>query len=103
MAVDMLKKRREAAKAMPRIQEVVRGSIVVMNRSCGKASCRCQKGHKHRAVYISQRHKGKTRMIYVPKDSEVKIERFINNYRKIKAVLDGISQINIGMLTKVQR
>ena len=100
MAVDMLKKRREAAKGMPRIQEIMRGSIVMMDRHCGNASCRCQKGFKHRSLYVSQRYKGKTRMIYIPKRSEATVRRLINNYRKVKAVMDRISDVNITMLTK---
>jgi hypothetical protein len=99
-AVEVLKKRRVVAKAQPSVQEVIRGSIVIMARHCGNATCRCQKGFKHRSLYISQRYRGKTRMIYVPKRSEAAVRRFINNYRKTKAVMDKISDANIKMLTK---
>ena len=100
MAVGLLKKRREAAKGMPRITEVVHGSMVIVNRSCGKTNCRCQKGFKHSSLYISQRYKGRTRMIYIPKRSETDVRRFINNYRDLKVVMDKISEMNIRMLTK---
>ena len=100
MAVALVKKRREAAKGMPRITEVVHGSVVIVNRSCGKANCRCQKGFKHSSLYISQRHKGRTRMIYIPKRSEAEVRRLVNNYRKIKVVMDKISDVSIQMLTK---
>ena len=99
-AVDLSKKRREAAKGMPRIQEVVRGSVVIMDRLCGKTSCRCQKGFKHRSLYISQRYKGRTRMIYIPKRLESIARRLISNHHKIKIVMDKISDVNIRMLTK---
>jgi hypothetical protein len=100
MAVELLKKRREAAKGISRIQEVIRGSLVIMARHCGNAACRCQKGFKHRSLYVSQRHKGKTRMIYIPKRSEATVRRLISNYRKVKMVMDRISDVNIKMLTK---
>lgn len=103
MAVETLRKRRQAAKGMPRSQEVVRGSLVVMDRHCGKSGCRCQKGFKHRSLYISQRYKGSTRMIYVPKRSEAKARKWIDNYRQLKIVLDKISDINIQILTKEGR
>ena len=99
MTVEPLKNRREAAKGMPRITEVVHGSIVIVNRSCGKTNCRCQKGFKHSSLYISQRHKSKTRMIYIPKRSEAHVRRFVNNYHKIKVVMGKISDINLLMLT----
>ena len=100
MTVELLKKSREVAKGIPRIQEVIRGSIVIMARHCGNASCRCQKGFKHRSLYVSQRYKGKTRMIYIPKRSEATVRRLISNYRKVKMVMDKISDVNIKMLTK---
>ena len=99
-SVDLFKKRREAAKGMLRMQEVVRGSVVIMNRLCGKTSCRCQKGFKHRSLYISQRYKGRTRMIYISKRLESTARRLISNHHKIKIVMDKISDINIRMLTK---
>jgi hypothetical protein len=98
--VETLQKRRQAGKGMPRSQEVVRGSIVVMSRHCGKSGCRCQKGFKHRSLYISQRYKGSTRMIYVPKRSEAKARKWIDNYRQLKVILDKISDVNIQILTK---
>jgi hypothetical protein len=94
------KNKREAAKAIPPIRNVIHGSIVIMDRSCGKAGCRCQKGFKHRSLYISQRHDGKTRMVYVPKRSEEKIALLISNYRKIKDAMNKFSEINIKQLTK---
>ena len=100
MAVELLKKCREATKGMPRITEVVHGSIVIVNRSCGKTNCRCQKGFKHSSLYISQRYKGKTRMIYIPKRSEANVRRFVKNYHDIKIVMDRISGINLRTLTK---
>ena len=100
MAVGLVKKRREAAKGMPRITEVVYGSVVIVNRSCGKANCRCQKGFKHSSLYISQRYKGRTRMIYIPKRSEANVRRFVNNYHQLKVVMGKVSDINIGILTK---
>jgi len=100
MVVDPQKKRRKTSLRIPRIQEVIRGSIVTMKRLCGKAGCRCQKGSKHSSLYISQRHAGKTRMIYIPKNSEAGVRRLIDNYRKLKAIMDKMSDMNIRMLTK---
>jgi hypothetical protein len=99
-AVDLIKKRQEAAKGMLKVQEVMRGAIVIMNRSCGKASCRCQKGFKHSSMYVSQSYNGKTRMIYIPKRSQAAVRRFISNYLKLKIVMNKISDVNIKMLTK---
>ena len=101
MAVDRLfKTRYKIYRKLPKLTESMRGSLVVMKRVCGKPNCRCRKGPKHKAVYLSQRHKGKIRMVYIPKDMEEKVVKYINNYRKTKNLLDGISDINIELLAK---
>ena len=93
-------KRAQAAQGAPRIGEVIRGAIVMMDRYCGNANCRCRRGFKHRSLYVSQRHKGRTRMIYIPKRSEAHVRLYISNYRELKALMDKISDVNIKMLTK---
>jgi len=93
-------KLREAIQGAPRISQVIHGSIVMVKRFCGGANCRCQKGHKHCSMYISQRYKGKTRMIYIPKRSESRVRCYVSNYQKFKMVMDQVTEINIQQLTK---
>jgi len=96
----LLKSRRKISRRIPKIEECVRGSLVMMNRSCGKSNCRCQKGHKHKSIYLSQSYNGKTRMIYLPRGSEDKAHQYVKNYRKIKSILNSLSAINIKLLKK---
>lgn len=96
----LLKKRRKIAKQIPKIEESIRGSLVIMRRVCGKPNCRCQKGQKHEAVYISQSRAGKPRMFYVPGLEEQKAHQYIKNYRKIRNVLNRLSDINLKLVTK---
>lgn len=96
----LLKSRRKISKRFPKAEECIRGSLVVMKRECGKLNCRCQKGQKHKAIYLSQSYRGKTRMIYLPQGSEDKAHQYVKNYRKIKSILNSVSDINIKLLTK---
>lgn len=98
----LLKSRRKINKQMPKVEECIRGSLVVMKRACGKLNCRCQKGQKHKAIYLSQSYNGKTRMIYLPQASEDKAHQYVKNYQKIKGILNYVSDINIKLLTKRQ-
>ncbi|MFZ2253519.1 MAG: DUF6788 family protein [Minisyncoccia bacterium] len=98
----LLKSRRKISRNIPKAEECIRGSLVVMNRSCGKLNCRCQKGQKHKAIYLSQSYNGKTRMIYLPQGSEDKAHQYVKNYQKIKGILNSVSDINIKLLTKKQ-
>jgi hypothetical protein len=96
----LLKKRHKISRQMPKAEECIRGSLVVMKRVCGKPGCRCLKGQKHKAIYLSQSYKGKTRMFYLPQSSEDKAYQYIKNYQKIKSVLNSLSDINITLVTK---
>lgn len=95
----LLAKRREAAKKKPRIQAILRGSLVIVKRYCGKGNCRCLKGRKHRSVYISQSNNGQSRLIYIPQRSEKEVRCLIDNYRKLKSVMEEISRINMHLVT----
>ena len=97
--VRLLKIRRKTAREAP-IEDVVRGALVTVDRFCGKTNCRCRRGQKHRSVYLSQYHKSGSRMIYIPKDSEEKVRQLVRNYKKLKASLDKVSDINIRLLAR---
>lgn len=84
---------------LPCINDVIRGSIVAMERACGKKNCRCLKGRKHKSLYISQYHKGAGRMVYIPKANEEKVLRLVKNYQLLKSVIHKASELNIGRFT----
>ena len=96
----LLKTRYKIYRKIPKIPKSIRGSLVIMKRVCGKPNCRCRKGPKHKAVYLSQRHNGRTRMVYIPHDMKGRVVKYINNYQKTKNLLDRISDINIELLKK---
>lgn len=96
----LLNSRKTALSDMPQLEESIRGSLVIMNRFCGKPNCRCQKGQKHKSVYLSQSQRGKTRMIYIPQAAVKKTKEYIKNYQKTKLILNILSEINIKLLTR---
>ena len=95
----LLKRRKRVLSNMPKLEESIKGSLVVMSRFCGKPNCRCQKGQKHKALYLSQSFKGKTRMIYIPHSVAKKAAKYVKNYKKAKGILNILSDINIRLLT----
>ena len=92
-------KRRKAAGEIPRIEKILRGSVVVVKRYCGKVNCRCLKGFKHRSLYVSQSNKGQSRLVYIPKRSEKEVRQLIRNYQELKSVMEKISRINMRLVT----
>lgn len=99
-AENSLKKRYKLYRQLPKLTESIRGSLVIMERYCGKPNCRCMKGHKHKAAYLSQSQKGTTRMVYVPESMKEKTQEHVRNYHKIRSILNKISDINIKLLTE---
>lgn len=93
-AVSLIARRRDIARKTPRIGQVIKGSLVVVKRYCGKPNCRCRNGLKHRSLYISRTVKGRQRLRYIPKRAEGGIKRLIGNYRKLKSAVEKISDIN---------
>lgn len=94
----LLQKRDELSREIPRRPGVIRGTLVLAKRSCGKARCRCQKDSPHKSLYISQSHKGRTRMIYIPRYAEEKAKTWVAGYHALKNLLEDLSEIHLKLL-----
>jgi hypothetical protein len=99
-AANPLARRKTIAQKAPRIEQVMKGSIVMMKRYCGKPNCRCRRGFKHRSMYVSQTIGGRSRLVYIPKRSEENIRRLTVNYRRLKTALQKISSANMSIATR---
>ncbi len=72
----------------------VRGSISVREKVCGKPTCRCAQGHKHRALYLVASEDGKIRQLFIPKSSEAKTRQWVDAYQQIREILEELSQLH---------
>lgn len=93
-------KRKKAYDSIPRSIEIIKGSLVIVARVCGKANCRCVKGHKHKSLYLSQSRGGKTIMTYIPKRAEKKVSAAVMRHKEMLVGINKISELNIKLLTK---
>jgi hypothetical protein len=71
---------------------LLRGSLVTMSRTCGKAGCHCQQGEKHVSLYLAIRQDGRRKMIYIPPAMEEMVRTGVENGREVDQLLDVISQ-----------
>jgi hypothetical protein len=69
---------------------LIRGSLVVMRRRCGKASCRCNESQRrrHRSLVLKIGKNGEQRTIYVPPPWEDRIRAWVARYAEIRNVLE---------------
>ena len=88
------KERDARSRVIKRVAEepLLRGSLVVMRRTCGKAGCHCQTGEKHPALYLSVLRGKQRTMIYVPTALEETVRAWVQNGKLVDDLLDFVSQ-----------
>ena len=73
-------------------QDFIAGTIVTMNRVCGKPGCHCAKGKKkHRSLYLAFNKKGKRTMVIIPRDLEALVSEAVNTNKRIKQMHQTVS------------
>ena len=83
---------------------IIRGTLAVRERTCGKPSCRCvTRGKKHAGLYLVVSEKGKYRQIFVPKAFEDDVRQWVESYANAKALLEEISKLHREKLRKRER
>ena len=73
---------------------MLRGTLLSRKRVCGKASCKCAQGHWHESLYLVVSEGGRTRQLYVPKDWEATVRRWVQGYRQAQELMEEISRIH---------
>jgi len=73
---------------------ILRGSLVEMNRRCGKESCHCASDptRRHRSLYLAISSKGKRRMVYVAGEWEERVREWVDRYGQLRDALEQLSQ-----------
>jgi len=92
----LTKKKDKFLRQLPDASRVLRASLVERYLTCGRANCRCSKGHKHGPFYYLSitLGVGKTKQIQIRPEQRALARQWIKNYRKTKILLEQISQIN---------
>jgi hypothetical protein len=72
-------------------QGLLHGTLQERLQVCGKPTCRCARGQKHRALYLVVRQEGKLRQLYVPKDWEERVRQWVANDQALRDLLKELS------------
>ena len=81
-------------------EPLLRGTLVLRLRSCGKSYCRCQRGQKHPALYLYTRSGGRQTGTYIPKALHHSVRQAVDNGRRLKRLLEEVSQENLRALVQ---
>jgi len=71
----------------------MRGTLSVRGLTCGKPSCRCHRGEKHTALYLSYGEHGRVHQIFIPRDAEEPVRRWVRNYTSVRELLEELSAL----------
>ena len=58
------------------------GSFYLMRRQCGKASCRCARGHLHPAWVLTRSEAGRHKLYSVPADQRAQVRQWAAAWRR---------------------
>jgi hypothetical protein len=87
---------------LPPIEQVLRGTLVEAYKRCGRPNCHCVDGPGHgpkRYLSISQPG-GRPRRDYVPNGVHMQVAQLIDNFRKLREMLNEICAINAELLRR---
>src|SRR3989338_6447393 len=63
-------------------QGLMRGTLTVRERTCGKANFRCARGEKHASLYIVVSVDGKYKQTCVPRSLEAEVRTWVAQYQR---------------------
>ena len=98
----LLERRERAVRGLPKLTEVLRGTLAQRHVRCGKPACHCREGPGHGPIsYLSvSLGVGRTQQITIAAVDLALAERLLRNYRRTQQVLEDISTINRELLQR---
>lgn len=84
------------------IPRMIRGSVVVQRRRCGKANCRCADGQQlHETTVLSYSEAGRSRSVVLDPADVKAVRAAVQRYRAAQALLEATA--NAGLAALVSR
>jgi len=74
-------------------QGMLRGSLLVRRRVCGKPRCKCASGDKHESLYLVISEGGKSRQLFVPRDWEATVRQWVQDYHQAQEFMEELSRM----------
>ena len=96
-----LERRRQVQERLPPLEAIVRGSVFTRQLRCGKPTCRCARGGRHRATYLSVSFAGgRTVQITLSPAVVATARRWVANYGAWWRAIETVSAINRELLRR---
>lgn len=73
---------------------LLRGSLTLRRRVCGRPNCRCTDGQTHDAWYLTTTKNGRRTQLYVPHQEEEATKQWVENFQRVRELLEKISELH---------
>ena len=98
------RRRRALAQQLTRLEPLIlRGSLMERYKRCGHPNCKCQQGQGHGPKYylsVSQGRSNRPQMDYVPAQYSQQVSEYLQNFQKVRQLLEEICAINRELLRR---
>ena len=85
---------RSRLKPLISYQEFLKGSLSLRNQRCGKPNCKCAKTrYRHLCLYLTRYKDGRVEQLFIAKDKEPLVSRWLKNYRDARELMEKISSL----------
>lgn len=86
-----------------RKRDLIRGSLTIRKRVCGKANCWCTSGGGHSSMYLSYSHNGKLQQMYIPEEYQQMVSEWVGQYKDARGLLEAISSLSLKKLPRIRK
>ena len=98
------KKRNDLLTKLAQFPEFVRGSITSVCSTCNRARCICSKKSSRMAYRLTYKDsQQKTRSVYVKKDQLHRMRKMIDNYARLRKIIEQLVEVNIEVFKEESR
>lgn len=82
---------------------LVRGSLIVLRRRCGKSTCHCAQGQPHTTPALSVSEQGKTRLLTLRPALVPAVRAAVRRYQAAQAQLQRQAAAGLRRLARLQQ
>lgn len=72
---------------------LMRATLSVREKVCGKPNCKCAQGERHSALYLVSRQDKQMRQVFVPSSLESQVRAWVDGYGRIQEMVEEISEM----------
>ena len=75
-------------------QPLLRGTLTVRQVTCGNPNCRCARGDKHEALYLTYGKAKKPYQVFIPRHLHDQVREWSKNYRSVLELVEQLCELS---------